>query len=1002
MARLPVLIALLAITSAAFGLTGAAGVQIPPPGPVVRDQVTSAPASDGPFAVRVGIEIAIGSNGRSKYGSPPSNACYEIDSLCKLQSGWTSKIITYDSINTTAKLANYDVIVTGDVGYGDNDFLNYQDTLKKWVRNGGGLVTLGWCVYGISGKTAYQMDSVCAVKAISNGYGYVTSGTVHITNNSHPITTGVSDFNVQSFGEYANNDTWPGATRLGNYSGATGYSSIACRAVGSGKAVYLGPIYFGTFGSYGDRAYYSDANARLLLKQAIEWAGTNITHNVGVSKMLAPTGTMDSSASVTPACSVFNSGSFAETYKVRLRIGAYRDSATVASHAAGTSQYVTFASWTAGARGTIVVSCSTELAGDANSGNDKRTDSVKVGVKDVGVTRLMAPTGAVDSGTAVTPACSVYNWGTAAASCSVRMRIGAGYARATNVASLAAGARGYVTFPNWTATERGSNAVSCSTELTGDLKTADDKLTGTVTVNVTDVGTKIILAPAGSIVAGTVVTPACSVYNYGTTTPATYTVRMKFQTYSQTATVTSHAPGATVYVTFPNWTSVVGTWPVSCSTVLAADAHKTNDKLTGQVIVTAAALPPGWHAMSPMPAGAKAIKDGGWLAYDAGKARIYASRGNKAPDFYSYNPANDSWKVLAPWLPGTEGKLPGKGSAGCADGNGNIYATKGNNKSGFWKYDANANAWTQKKDVPLGVSNKRVKGGTSITWAVKGSVGSPYLLKGYKNEFYRYDVGGDSWQTLTPAPVGSNQKWDKGSWVAWEGDSFHRIYAFKAKYMEFYSYNTDTDSWSAALASMPAAGSAGSKKAKDGSCGAWIGDFVMKPNNIFSLKGGNTREFWQYNTTTNSWVEKETIPTGAFKKKVKSGAGIVAAGSVLYATKGNKSNEFWQYTPSESTFEAPRHDGVVAGRLAIDECRLAIAPNPLATGFAVLRYGLPKAGAAELNVYNVAGQTVMAQTLTAGRSGTVNLDLRHLSNGVYLVKLSSEGFVNSQKLVVQR
>ena len=42
------------------------------------------------------------------------------------------------------------------------------------------------------------------------------------------------------------------------------------------------------------------------------------------------------------------------------------------------------------------------------------------------------------------------------------------------------------------------------------------------------------------------------------------------------------------------------------------------------------------------------------------------------------------------------------------------------------------------------------------------------------------------------------------------------------------------------------------------------------------------------------------------------------------------------------------------------------------------------AGAAELSVYNVTGQRVMAQTFVAGRSGNVNLDLRHLSNGVYL------------------
>jgi len=336
MVRFPALIVLLTVTSAAFGLTGAAGVEIPPPGPAVQHEATPAPATDGPFAVRVGVEIAIGSNGRTRYGSPPSNACYEIDSLCKLQ-GWSSTLVTYDSINTTAKLANYDVIVTGDVGYSDNDFLNYQETLKVWVRNGGGLVTLGWAVYGIAGKSASHMDSVCAVKAVGGSYQYVTSGTVHITNGSHPITTGVSDFNVQSFGEYASLDTaWPGGHRLGNYSGATGYSSIAYREVNSGKSVYLGPIYFGTFGSYGNRAYYSDANARLLLKQAIEWAagGGGTPGDVGVTKIIAPTGSVDSGAAVTPACSVYNYGSAAEpSYGVSMVIGSYRGTATLTNHA---------------------------------------------------------------------------------------------------------------------------------------------------------------------------------------------------------------------------------------------------------------------------------------------------------------------------------------------------------------------------------------------------------------------------------------------------------------------------------------------------------------------------------------------------------------------------------------------------------------------------------------------------------------------------------------------
>jgi hypothetical protein len=722
-------------------------------------------------------------------------------------------------------------------------------------------------------------------------------------------------------------------------------------------------------------------------------------HDVGVTRIIAPTGTVDSGTVVTPACSVYNYGNVTEaSYKVRLTIGSYVDSATVTAHAPRTYAYAAFANWTARPRGSLAVSCSTRVTGDADSSNNKATGSVMVDVRDASVSHLLAPIGAYDSSMVVTPSCSVSNYGAAAISCSVRVKIGSVYNQAVFVTAQAAGTRAHYVFPTWTVGTRGSYAVSCSTELTADMKTANDKVTRTVTVNVPNVGVSVLIAPTGTIVPGTVVTPACSVFNYGSTTPASYVVRMRIGTvYSQTATVASHSPGNRRYVTFPTWTAVVGTFAVSCSTELTGDVGPDNDKKSGQVTVPGGGGGGGWTAKNPMPAGAKAIKDGGWLAYDASKARIYATRGQKQPDFWAYAPVGDSWGLRAPWQPGTEGKLPQKGSVGCADGNGIIYATKGNNTTGFHKYDANANTWTQKKDVPLGLSNKKVKGGTDLAWAYKGGVGYAYLLKGYKNEFYRYNAASDSWTTLTPAPIGASQKWDKGSWLAYD-DVNNKIYAFKAKYMELYRYSPESDSWSAALAPMPIVGSAGSKKAKDGSCGVWDDTDIA---HIWALKGGNTREFWQYTVATNAWAEKETIPTGTLKKKVKAGADIVAVGTVLYATKGNKDNALWMYTPGAFVFDAPRQDGVLAGKTVIAQ-GMSISPNPLAGGFAVLRYGLPKAGAAELSVYNVAGQTVMARTLVAGRSGSVDLDLRHLSNGVYLVKFASEGFVNSQKLVVQR
>jgi len=215
--------------------------------------------------MKVAIEIASGSAGRT-----PPNACYRIDSLCAAQ-GWEDSIVIGTDIDEPSELADYSVVVTGDVGYNDNDFTTYQVALKDWVRNGGGFVGLGWAVYGVYRAQAWQLDSIMAVSC-SQDYDFLTSGLVHVIDNSHPVTQDVNDFNIQSHGEYANAGLQPGAVMLGDYAAASGQASIAVREVQAGRSVYLGPIDFGTFQDYSNESYYDDADAMRLLKQAIEWA----------------------------------------------------------------------------------------------------------------------------------------------------------------------------------------------------------------------------------------------------------------------------------------------------------------------------------------------------------------------------------------------------------------------------------------------------------------------------------------------------------------------------------------------------------------------------------------------------------------------------------------------------------------------------------------------------------------------------------------------------------
>jgi hypothetical protein len=766
--------------------------------------------------------------------------------------------------------------------------------------------------------------------------------------------------------------TWGSDTRLSNNAGISWFPSIAV----AGSAIHV---------AWHDNR---DGNYEIYHKRSTDggatWgADTRLTNSAGSSEYpsLAAAGT-----AVHVVWNDARDGNGEIYFKRSTDGGATWDSDTRLTNNASTSMYPSVA--VAGPRVHVVWY-------DGRDGNAEiyhKRNPTGNPWPDVGCTRILAPTGAFDSGTTVTPACSTYNYGSTTAGYLVRMRIGAGYNQTASVAGHAPGTRVYVTFPTWTATARGGNAVSCSTELAGDMVTANDKQTGAVTVNVHDVGTKILLAPAGTITPGSVVTPACSVFNFGMASES-YNVRMKIGTvYDQTAAVAGHTAGATVYVTFPTWTAAAGTFAVTCSTELAADLVKANDKRTGSVTGGGAG---GWTSKSPMPTGAKALKDGAWLTYNAGSARVFASRGYGTSDFFEYNPAKDSWKRLAAWPTGTEGKLPSKGSTGCATGSGVVYAAKGNNTRGFYRYDGAKDTWYQKKDVPLGLSNKKVRGGADIVWAYKAGTGHAYLLKGYKNEFWRYHTDGDSWHALADAPIGGSQKWDKGSWLAYDGA--RTIYAHKAKYHEFYKYDIETNAWnSTALPGMPIPGSGGTKKSKDGGCG------VYTDAGVYALKGGNTQEFWKYAVAANSWTEKDAMPRGALNKKVKAGANIVAAGAVLYATKGNKSNEFWMYTPGAFMLEAPRPDGAVAGRMAIEEWRLTISPNPLATGLVhVVVGGTSLSRPALVRLYDAAGRCVGVWKPLL-RNGATDLDVRHLAAGVYLVRVEADGFTASQKLVVQR
>ncbi|UCG44120.1 MAG: hypothetical protein JSU73_05790 [candidate division WOR-3 bacterium] len=351
--------------------------------------------------------------------------------------------------------------------------------------------------------------------------------------------------------------------------------------------------------------------------------------------------------------------------------------------------------------------------------------------------------------------------------------------------------------------------------------------------------------------------------------------------------------------------------PNACLTVMAV-------LLIAGVTVASA----GWTEVAPVPLdpSGRQVKHGGWLVYNDDNGMVYAAKGYKTSDFYSYDPGEDSWVALKPIPNGTEGKPPKRGCRGAWDGDSYIYMTKGNNTLGFWRYDISQNTWTQMPDVPLGKWHKKVKGGTDMVFAELEGDGYVYLLKGYKQDFMRFNVDGDSWETLADAPKGKRPKWAKGSWLVYfdHGDDT-TLFAHKAKYGELWTYDLAEDTWASSyVPGIPRqSGLTGKKKKPGEGSGAALYD-----GDIYTTKGGNTCEFWMFDPAIPVWAELDTIPqigsTGR-KKRVKHGGDLVSTGEgVFYALKGKKTCEFYKYTPP-ARVQARRPGGIAGvGTLRLD------------------------------------------------------------------------------------
>ena len=171
------------------------------------------------------------------------------------------------AVDTVKELELFDVAVIGNnfTAAGDQ-FSRFDDALRSWVLNGGGVVATGWTVYGVTSGVENGIDAV--VPVVANGrYRAFSSANIVITNTTHPVTQGLRSFATGSPAEAPLNGANSGTTILGTVSGAP---NIVVDTFAYGRGVYLGSAYADHQISTTTRL--RSGLADLLLEQAVAWA----------------------------------------------------------------------------------------------------------------------------------------------------------------------------------------------------------------------------------------------------------------------------------------------------------------------------------------------------------------------------------------------------------------------------------------------------------------------------------------------------------------------------------------------------------------------------------------------------------------------------------------------------------------------------------------------------------------------------------------------------------
>ena len=233
----------------------------------------------------------------------------------------------------------------------------------------------------------------------------------------------------------------------------------------------------------------------------------------------------------------------------------------------------------------------------------------------------------------------------------------------------------------------------------------------------------------------------------------------------------------------------------------------------------------------------------------------------------------------------------GKGYVSCGvDTNNNCY-------NDLWEYDAVFDYWTQKSNLPadyrrgaygFGLNSKGyLGGGTNDATSTGGTLLS---------DFWMYDPVLNTWTSKANCPVNVFRT----AYTACNNKGYVMCGAIGggvgiSPSSDVYEYDPTTNSW---VYKTTFPGLASSSGGRDGAVATAVNNIIYfgmgKDDSFFQ------NDWWQYNPTTNAWVQKANFPgsgrTGAFAFTIN---GMPCAGM---GSDGAYNNDTWWYNISANSW----------------------------------------------------------------------------------------------------